>query len=201
MRLSNYILWQKEMVNWLSRTQKIGILRSPIYKEFSGPEETERDFRIRLQLIARERRDKHTEKLRQKYASKFARLDDRIRHAQQTKEEKYEVSAGATLLESMFGRKRAGGERRTSRDMSRKEEHEKKSLKEKLKIFQQEREDLEAQFQSEIEMQDTKTNPLTENLEKIFIMPSKADISIRLVALVWVPEWKDAEGKVLSAWK
>jgi len=78
----NYILWQKDLMNCLLRTQKIEILRSPSSDEFSRPGENERDFRIRLQLIVREGRDKYTEKLRLKYASKFATLDERIMRAQ-----------------------------------------------------------------------------------------------------------------------
>lgn len=41
-----------------------------------------------------------------------------------------------------------------------------------------------------------KINPLNENLEKIFITSSRADVSIRLVALVWVPGWQDSQGRM-----
>jgi hypothetical protein len=209
----NYTLWKKELKNWLLGTQKIELLRSPIFKEFSRAGETERDFRIRLQLIAREQRDKYTEKLRQKYASNFAKLDERIVRAQKilakqeaiAKEKKYEaaVSIGATLLESMFGRKRIKGAEKTTRDIGRsvKKEQEKKSAQENLAGLQEERKNLEAQFQSEIQSLETKNKILSENLEKVLIKPSKTDVSIRLVALVWVPDWKDAQGKIVPAWK
>lgn len=153
----NYILWQKELMSWLLRTQKIELLRSPSSKEFSRPGENERDFRIRLQLIVRERRDKYTEKLRQKYASKFAILDERIMRVQmakqreEAKEQNYEAafSTGTKLLESMFGRKRTKGAGKASREIGRsiREEKEKKSIEENLKALRQERENLEAQFQ------------------------------------------------------
>ena len=56
---------------------------------------------------------------------------------------------------------------------------------ENLKAAQQERTKLEEKFQSEIKNTETKINTLTENLEKIHINPSKADITVRLIALLW----------------
>lgn len=202
----NYLLWQKELMNWLLR-KKMEVLRSPGSKEFSRPGENERDFRIRLQLIVREGRDKYTEKLSQKYASQFARLDERIMRAQMAlakqkddgKEHNYET-AGTSLFESMFGRKKIKGTGKTSRETGRsiKEEKKKKIIEENMKALRQERENLEAQFQYEVEMMKNKNNPLNEELEKTFISPSKTNVSIRLVALVWVPGWQDSHGKLTN---
>jgi len=54
-----------------------------------------------------------------------------------------------------------------------------------LKALQQERVNLEAQFNSDVTALEMKTDPLTENLEKFSIVPTKTNISIRLVTLVW----------------
>ena len=125
----NYGSWEKDFSNWLFRTQKLQLLKSENLKEFSRPEETERDFRIRLQQTAREQRDQQVEKLRKKYSSDFARLDERIRRAQTTFEEheaqakgrKYQAAAsfGATLLGSFLGRRTTGGATKTAREISR----------------------------------------------------------------------------------
>jgi len=203
----NYSLWQKGFANWLLRTQKLELLKSLRLKEFSKLGEAERDFRVRLQQKARELRDQYADKLRAKYASDFARLDQRIRSAQmalerqkaRVSERKYEsaVSIGATLLGSFLGRKATSGASRTARGIGRtmKESKVKAITEENLKALQQQRVQLEAQFQSEIAMLETKINPLTENLESISIIPTKANISIKLVALVWTPRWLDAQGK------
>ena len=81
----------------------------------SNPGEDERDFRIRLQQIAREQRDDLIEALREKYASKLATLQERKRKAEQTVEKQAEqakkakmdtaLSFGATLLGAFTGRK------------------------------------------------------------------------------------------------
>jgi hypothetical protein len=46
---------------------------------------------------------------------------------------------------------------------------------------------MEKQFQAEISDREKKTDPLTENLEKVLISPTRNDVSVRLVALAWVP--------------
>ena len=47
----------------------------------SKPNESERDFRVRLTQAAREKRDQQAEQLRQKFAPKIAAIDERIRKA------------------------------------------------------------------------------------------------------------------------
>jgi hypothetical protein len=193
----NYSSWEKDFSDWLFRTQKLQLLKSENLNEFSKPEETDRDFRIRLQQIAREQRDQQVEKLRKKYSSDFAKLDERIRRAQATfqkheaeaKGQKYQaaVSFGATLLGSFLGRRTGGSATRTAREIGRsmKESKDIAGAEADLKALQQERVNLETQFQSEINVLEMKTNPLTENLATVSITPSKTNISICLVTLVW----------------
>ena len=181
----------------MSRTQKLQLLKSENFKEISKPEETERDFRIRLQQNAREQRDQQVEKLREKYSSDFSRLDERIRRAQAVFEkqkteaggQKYEaaVSFGATLLGSFLGRRTGGGINRTAREIDRsmKESKDKEAAESNLSALQQERANLDAQFQSETNALENKMNPLTEDLQKVSITSTKTNISIRLVTFVW----------------
>jgi hypothetical protein len=193
----NYGPWTKDFANWLFRTQKLQLMKSANLNEFSRPEETERDFRVRLQQAGRERRDQQVEKLRQRYSSDFARLDERIRRASavleeqaaQAKGEKYQaaVSFGATLLGSFLGRRTTSGATRTARDVGRsmKESRDREGAEANLKILQKERADLETQFQSEVNALETKTDPLTENFENFSFTPTRTGITVRLVALVW----------------
>lgn len=195
----NHARWQRDFGNWLLKTQKLELRRSPSLNELSRPEEAERDFRIRLQQVAREKRDSQVENLRQKYASRFARLDMRIHRAQeaverealQTKEKEYQtaVSLGATILGSFLGRKSLGGATRTARDVGHtmKEKQDIAEAEADLKELQKERADLEAQFQLEVQGLDTANTSLTENLDRITILPTRANISVQLLALAWSP--------------
>ena len=209
----NYDTWQKDFIIWLLRTQKLELLRSPSLKELSKPGEAERDFRVRLQQAAREHRDQSAEKLRLKYASAFARLDQRIGSAQAAlekqkargSEQKYEtaVSFGASLLGSFLGRKSTRGATTAARKIGRvmKESKYEATAQEKLKTLQKQRAQLESEFQSETSLLEEKFNPLTENLESVSIRPAKANISTRLTALLWTPHWLDEQHKTTPAWQ
>lgn len=69
--------------------------------------------------------------------------------------------------------------------MQRKRERE--DAIENLQALKEEKQRLELQFQTEVNMLDAKTNPIIENLENIIITPAKTNIMIRLVALIWSP--------------
>ncbi len=113
-----YATWGKDLATWIYRNHRLELFESPNLDVASNPGETERDFRVRMQQIARERRDDAVEKLRRKYAPKFEQLEERKRRAQQIVErqmdqaqgQKYQtaISFGATLLGSLLGRKKAG---------------------------------------------------------------------------------------------
>ncbi|MEM2997559.1 MAG: ATP-binding protein, partial [Thermoproteota archaeon] len=99
------------------------------------------------------------------------------------------VSLGETILGSILGRKSSTRATRATREISRtmKERRDKEQAEENLKALQQEREKLEAQFQSEINAMESKINPLTETFESVLYAPKKTNIQVQLVALVWVP--------------
>jgi hypothetical protein len=194
-RLKNFGLWQRDFVGWLARTQKVELFRSASLGEYSKLGETERDFRVRLQLIAREGRDKFSDELQKKYAPKFSRLDERIGHAKlvlaqqsaQSKEQKFEAAAsiGTMLLGSFLGGRRKSVTGSIGRSM--KEAEDVKNAEAELNRLEEERQGLEKQFQAEISDLSKKTDPLTEDLEKVSITPARNDISVQLVALAWNP--------------
>ena len=194
-KIKNYKEWEKDFANYLFLTQRTQLFRSPALNELSRFGESERDFRVRLQQISREKRDQQVEKLRDKYDTSFRRVDERIRKAQmafeeqqaQAKSEKYQVAAsfGEALLGSFLGRKSSSRASKGTRAITRsmKESRDKENAQANLKAMQQERTKLEAEFKSEVGEVEMKNNPLTESLESVQISPTKTNISIRLVAL------------------
>ncbi|MEX0789593.1 MAG: hypothetical protein WD178_02340 [Actinomycetota bacterium] len=102
-------------MKWVYGSQSMEMLLSPSLKEFSAPDETEADFRIRLQQGGREIRDAGAEELRKKYAVKTATLEERLRKAmaateresEQAKQAKLQtaISIGGTVLGAFLGRK------------------------------------------------------------------------------------------------
>ena len=69
-----------------------------------------------------------------------------------------------------------------------------------VEAVQRQLDELEAQFKAESEALSAASDPLTEKLESISIRPTKSNIAVTLVALAWVPHWRDAKGALTAAW-
>ena len=214
----SYDVWGKELVTWLYNNKKYELFKSPTYKQVSKPGETERDFRIRLQQSVREQRDAMMDKLRQKYQTKVASLEEQARRAQQAVDREAEqqkqqqmqtvISVGATLLGAFMGRKAiststVGRATTAARGASRimKEKEDVSRARETLQNYQQRLQDLEAEFKTETDLLASKTDPATEELQKISLRPAKKDILARMVSLVWLPYWQTQDGKLIQAWQ
>ncbi len=216
-RAKSYETWSKDFSGWLFRTQKVDLLKSPSAKDVSKPGESERDFRVRLQQSGREARDKQSDSLRQKYAPKIAALQDRIRRAGQMVERQQAesrasqmqaaISVGASILGAFLGRKtisatNIGRATTAIRGAGRaiKESGDVGQAEENVSALQQQLGDLEAQFKTETDVLAAAIDPLNEKLEMISLKPTKANIAVRLVALVWAPHWRDSGGATVPAW-
>jgi len=214
----SYETWQKDFLNWLYRTQKLDVFRSPSSKVLSNPGETEREFRVRLQQLGRERRDQEMDRLRKTYTPKITALEERIRRAEQTKTREAEqakaayvqtaISVGATLLNALTGRKTItpttiGRATTAARGVGRsiKETQDAARAGETIEALKAQRQDLDAQFKTETDALASRMDPLTENLETLSIKPTKTRISIQLVALAWAPYHQDHSGHVTAAWQ
>jgi len=200
----SYPVWGKALQKWISTNEVITLVRSPSTKQTSHAGESERDFRIRLQVGSREQRDVQVEKLRGKYATKLTGLQERIRKAEQavTREQAEStqakmdtmISVGSAVLGALFGRGKvgvgtiskvgtaargAGRVARQSGDVTRAGE-----TVEALNVQYQE---LESALQGEIDALGASFDSQTEQLEEILIKAKAGDVVVPLVALAWNP--------------
>ncbi len=205
----NYRRWKRELTDHVYRTFRYSLWKSRALGEYSRPGESERDFRIRLVEQAREKRDREIAKLRQKYATKIRRLEQRIQRAehavdreqQQARAAKQQtvISFGATVLGMFMGRKAVsrtslGRATAAARGLSRASQQadDVRRAEEKLISYQQELEELEDELAQEIDQLHAQFDPLSEDLETVTLKPRKSDIALRLLGLGWIPhEWRD----------
>jgi len=216
-KAKSYTTWSKDFASWISRNQRLELLERPSLDIVSNPGENERDFRVRLQQLAREQRDEAVEKLRRKYAPKFEQLEERKRRAEQAVAREMEqakgqkmqtaISFGATLLGSFLGRKRASlstlGKATTAvRGVGRsmKESQDVDRAEENVATVTQKLTDLEAEFQAETAALERSLDPQTEQLETVSLKPTKANIAVKLVTLAWAPYWHEGN-EVKPAWE
>jgi len=192
-------------VTWLFQTQTLDLFESAALDERSKPGEIERDFRVRLQQIAREQRDQMAEALRQKYAPKMAALEERKRRAALAAEQQEAqrnqsiiqtaVSVGAGLLSAFMGRKaisvadmNRGATAARQAGRSWKEAQDVAQATENVEQIAQQGAELEKQFEAELADRESKVDPATEQFNTVSVRLKKANIEVKLVALAWSPQ-------------
>jgi hypothetical protein len=196
-----YASWSRDFVDWLVRSRSLTIYSAPSLKLTSNAGESERDFRMRVQMAAREARDAQVEKLRGKYATKIARATEKVRKAeelvgreqQQVSQQRLQtaVSLGATIFGALLGRKMVsastlGRATTAARGVSRsmKEGEDVANAREKVTIAQQELAALQQQIEAEAAAVAGTADP---GIEAVEIRPKRGGVDVRLVALAWVP--------------
>ena len=198
-----YVGWQKQFVDHLYRNRRVAVLRCPQLDAESKPGESERDFRIRLGELAREERDRQAREMRDLYADKRDRLEQRVDRAEakvaeqkaQARDSKMSavMSVGGTILSAVLGRKVSrstisGAEtamRRASR--TSKESRDVDLAEGTLRDLQQDMDDLEAELAADLEAMADKLDPLTIELEEVELRPLKRDIEVTAFGLGWRP--------------
>jgi hypothetical protein len=199
----NYAAWAKDFTVWIQQQRSLRLLQSPSLRLTSRPGEEEREFRIRLQQSVREERDATAEALRRKYAPKLATLQERLRRAEAAQEREAGqarraqfdtlVSVGSTLLGAFLGRRaissttvgRAATSMRSAGraldqagDVTR--------ARETIEALRGQLAELEAEFNAETAAVAQAPDPAAETLVPLEIRPSRPNINVRLVALVWI---------------
>ena len=198
-----YSVWTKDFEEWVTRAQPLKIYSVPSMKLVSKPGESERDFQARIQHSGRETRDAAVEKLRQQYAPKVARLQEKARKAeeavskeqQQASQQKLQtaVSIGATMLGALMGRRAVslstlGRATTAARGVGRsaKETEDVAKAQARLQEAQAELAALEAELQQEVAALEGAT-PGGVALETIEIKPKRGGVDVQIVALAWKP--------------
>lgn len=213
----NYSNWSKLLERHAKTNEALTLFSSPVLSAVSLPDEPERDFRIRLQQLAREHRDGQVEALRKKYAVKINTLNEQLRRAEQvieresaqTREKQLEtaLSFGTALLGAFMGRKTfsastAGKLGSAVRSAGRigKEASDVQRAQENAAAIQQQLAQLEADLQQDIEQISAQVDAQIEALEKVTVQPKATDIYLQFVGLAWVPYSKDENGRLVQAW-
>jgi hypothetical protein len=199
----SFAAWQKDFARFLAQSERVELLHDRELELISHVDESEREFRIRLQEAQREARDQAVDALRKKYAAKQGQLQERIRRAeanvekesQQASQAKLQtaVSFGATVLGALFGRKAVsvGGLGRattTARGVGRsmKESEDIKRASESLEAVRAQASELEAEIRKETEAIALRYAG-ERSLDRIELTPKRGQVAVQFVALGWMP--------------
>ena len=211
MRAASFAAYGKSLITHLYENARVDLLLCEALKVASAPGESEGDFRARLALLLREKRDAAVEELRRKYAPKLTTLEDRVRRGQerlareqdQLKQQKFQtaLSVGTSILGALFGRKalsastigRAGTAARSAGRIGR-ESQDVDRADESLEVLQQRLIALQAESEAEISRLAESLDASSIVLRATTVTPRKSDLAVGEVALVWAPWRRDADG-------
>jgi phage host-nuclease inhibitor protein Gam len=189
---------------WFASARPLTIYRSLALDEFSRVGEDERQFRIRLQQLGNEARDRKVAALRKRYETQVARLQERVsraehtvaREAEQARGHKLDtaISFGTAILGAVLGRKvisatsasrvgtavrKAGRLGQQSGDVKRAEAV--------VADVQAKIAELEEEFADQVAALDDVYDAQRDELAKTVISAKSAAIEIRLIGIGWVP--------------
>jgi len=175
------------------------------------PEESDRDFQIRLLQRSREERDAEVDKLKQKYTKKLDKLEDKLSKLEfdladdeaEYKARKQEelVGAGESVLSIFMGSRRTSTATTIARRrrLTSKAKRKIDETKEDITRVKKDTTELEAELKKAVEKIVEKYDKVTENIIVKEFKPRRTDVRINLVALAWKPIWTvDYKEKGLS---
>jgi hypothetical protein len=211
LRAASYAGWAKTLQSHLYETARASLFHADAFKLSSRAGESEGDFRARLALASREKRDAAVAALRQKWAAKLVQLQDQIRRAEDRRErEKAQlnqsrmqtaVNVGTTILGALFGRKKISatsiGRAGTAARSASRWGHESQDVaraEESIEVLQQRLADTQRQVEAEVAQLESTLDSSSIALRSVEVPARKSDIAVGEVALVWAPWRKGPDG-------
>lgn len=203
LRVENYQQWRTQLASWLYESSTLDVLRSPLLKAVSAPGGSEAEFRSRMSLALREKRDTAVDALRRKYASKLQTLQDQLRRANERAERERAqlsqqkmstaISVGTSILGALFGRRgisaadvgRVGTAARSAGKIGR-ESQDVTRANESIEVLQQRYADLEQDVARETAELQAQFSADAIDVERIQVKARKSDIDVTQIGLAWV---------------
>ena len=213
----SYDKWRKDFMRWVRQNRPLVIYQSQRFGLSSSSGESKTEFLVRLTQAAREKRDLEVEKLRRKYNGKFNTLNDRLMRAEQAVRREKEqaqsskiqtaISFGTAILGAFMGRKAVSagsatrfGTAMRSASRMRKESMDIDRAQETLDATRLQLEELDQQFQQDVERTEAAFDPESESIREVLVKPNSSDLTLAFFGLVWLPYRRDASGRSAPDW-
>lgn len=199
----NYKQWRQQLASYIYESASIEVLQSSAMKGIAAQGSNEAEFKARLALALREKRDSAVDALKKKYAAKVQTLQDQIRRAQERAERERSqlsqqkistaISVGTSILGALFGRRgisaadvgRVGTAARSAGRIGR-ESQDVTRADESIDVLQQRLNDLQQQIVNETASLQTQFSTDSTPIERVQVRARKSDIDVTDVGLAWV---------------
>jgi hypothetical protein len=199
----NYPVWSKQLQQWVVAYEPVTLFSSAAMRLTSASGESERDFRIRLQVAGRELRDARVDKLRAKYATRLSTLREKLRKAEQAVERETAqakqagvdtvISVGSAVLGAIFGRGKVGvgsigkvGTAARGVGRAAQQRGDVSRAAETVQTLRDQHAALEQELEQEIAAIGESYDAQSDVLDTVTIKAKSSDVRVQLVALLWV---------------
>ncbi len=204
---ATYKKLQRDLVDYLYRTQVVKRWRSSLLNVYSDLGEEEQAFRQRLAPKAREARDRASDDLEARYRKRLAEADSKINRAQSTYNEQNSQFWGRVggflmnVVEVIMAVLSGGKSRRrastsvTAARQAATERGQAQRAKQRLDDAMADKEELLAKIDRERQELAEQYLPDHLKLEAIEAKPRKSDVDVEWVSLAWLPGVVDDGGR------
>ncbi len=191
----------KELSDWLYYNSRLSLKIHQELGLYQMPGERERDFKIRLQQAARERRDSEVDKLEQKLDQQIDRLEAKLRKEERelaadeaehgARKQQEIVGIGESVLGWVLGRRstRVLSTAASRRRMTAKAGQEIEETRQEIEDLKRAIAELEQELKEQSEEITVRWAGLLDDLTSEEIAPRRTDIDVRVVLLAWLPSW------------
>jgi hypothetical protein len=200
----------KALADWLYNNSRRRIASHKELGLFQHATEGERDFRIRLQQAAREKRDAEVDLLEKKFLPRIEKLQERIRFEErelsrdeadfQSRKAQELAGIGETMLGFFLGRKSSRGLSSAlgKRRMTESAKSDIEESKDVIDTLQREIAECNTEMKGLADEITQKWEQLDDGYGAVVIAPRRTDINLHFIALGWLPYWRIsyAEGAV-----
>lgn len=190
------------LAEWLyyNTRRRIAFHRELGLFQLSG--EKERDFMIRIQQAAREKRDAEIDQLEKKFKPRMDKLQERVRREEQelirdeaehqSRKTRELVGIGETVLGLFLGRKstRALSSAIGNRRMTANAQNDVQESRESIRDITIEIDECNAEMKKMADEISQKWEKLDDGISSEEVAPRRSDISVHFVALAWLPFWR-----------
>jgi hypothetical protein len=202
---TSFTAWQRALVDTVWRDSELTLQHHRKLGLIAQPDESERDFVARVQLAAREVRDKELDDIEDKYEKKRLTLEERLAKAEervervkdQAKDAKRQtaISFGSAVLGSLLGRSLINQStiyRSTtaakSASRAQKAEGQVGRAEESYGRVEQQLAMLEDEMKKELEAAGERYETAVNDIDTTTVRPLKRDVVVNAFLVVWLPE-------------
>ncbi|MEL7060787.1 MAG: DUF87 domain-containing protein [Acidobacteriota bacterium] len=192
--------WRKGLSDHLYRSRRLRLAARPDLDLVARPDEDEQAFRRRVEIAAREERDRELDELRRRWETKLDRERDQVRRAEQRVDKEREQARtqqlgvmgdlGTTLVGSLFGGRSRRSLGTAARRLGRtfRERGDVERAEETLDAERQDVERLEAESRAELEEVRRRFDKLASDaFETVELRPRRIDVEVLRVGVLWAP--------------